>query len=326
MRAVVNWKEIKEVPEPKISKRDVFIEVYACGICGSDVHSKDNFRGKVIPGHEFSGIIAKVGRDVKNWKPGDKVVVNPQIYCRKCKHCKAGDTNLCNDGGVIGFQRNGGFAEKVAVPDYTLNPLPEGMLFEIGALADPVAVDLHALDLVDLSHIKTIVVFGLGGIGFPIANILHKKGYEIYGIDIVRKKLEIAERCGLCVVNAREENIFEVFKNKEIDLCVVAVGEKSSVFNQALRIVKKKGVLLSISQWLTFEMDYKPFGFKELKLQGVFGHTPKNFRKAIQLLSKEPWAQEMITRRYNLVEFNEAISMASSGQELKIMVNCHQIN
>lgn len=323
MRAVINWKEVKVVSEPKPSKNEVIIEVHACGICGSDVQNMERpFVEEKIPGHEFSGIIAEVGKEVKDWKVGDRVVVNPQTYCGRCNYCKAGDINLCNDIRVIGFQRNGAFAEKVAVPNYTLNPLPEGMSFEIGALADPIAVDLHALDLVNLNNVKTVVVFGLGGIGFPITNILNKK-HEVYGIDVVPKKLKIAKRCGLRVINAKEEDIFEVFKRKEVELCVDAVGEKSPVFNQALKILKKRGVLLSISQRQTFEMDYRPLGFKELKVQGVFGYAPRSFRHAIKLLGKEEWPQEMITQRFDLDNFNEAIAAARSGKELKVMVSCH---
>lgn len=329
MYAVVNWEEVRKVPEPRPLEKEVVVEVHACGICGSDIGARkarlqnvhaDGNMPKVISGHEFSGIITEVGEDVKGWKLGDRVIVNPMLYCGKCKYCKAGDTNLCDKSDCMGWARNGGFAEKVAVPDYTLNFLPEGVSFEIGALVDPIGVDVHALDLIDLVQIKTVVVFGLGGIGFPIANMLNEK-CKVYGVDVVPKKLEIAEKCGLRVINAKEENIFKIFRNEEIDLCVEAVGGNSPTFNQALEILKKRGMLLSISVRGLFKMKYPFLGNKEIRIQGVSAHTPRAFRQVIGILNEKPWVQKMITRRYKLVDFIEAITIAGSGQELKVMVN-----
>ncbi len=325
MLAAVNWQMVKEMPEPRPAAGEVLVQVEVCGICGSDLHNVGRqFTSEQIPGHEFSGVILEVGPGVTDWAPGDKVVVNPQIYCGECQYCRAGDTNLCSGKhGVIGFQSNGGFAERVAVPAYTLLPVPAGMSFAIATLADPVAVDLHALKLVDLDDVRTAVVFGLGGIGFPLAHLLQSK-CTVFAVDVIPRKLELARQGGLTVIDAKQEDVLKRFSGQEIDLCVDAVGEQSPTFNQALKLLKKRGVLLSVAQRNRFEMDYGPLGFKELAVRGVFAHTPRDFAEALQILAQAPWAQAMITSSYQLKDFNQAMAAAASGGELKVVVHCRK--
>src|ERR1051325_912945 len=115
--------EVTDVPEPEIGEDDVLIRVRACGICGSDVHGYDGSSGRRIPplvmGHEASGVVADVGKNVRGFQPGDRVTFDSTVYCGKCFYCRRGQINLCDNRNVLGvscgdYRRNGASAESVA--------------------------------------------------------------------------------------------------------------------------------------------------------------------------------------------------------------------
>src|ERR1700730_5818888 len=116
---------LRDIPEPVVGAQDVLINVKACGICGSDVHGYDGSTGRRIPplvmGHEAAGVIAEVGRNVKDWKVGERVTVDSTVSCAHCYFCRRGDINLCENRQVLGvscgdYRRHGAFAEFVSVP------------------------------------------------------------------------------------------------------------------------------------------------------------------------------------------------------------------
>ncbi|MBM4043604.1 MAG: hypothetical protein FJ279_00670, partial [Planctomycetes bacterium] len=198
-KAIGGWV-VKEVPLPQPAAGQVVVEVRACAFCGSD-HKFLNAQGvRFTPGHEFAGVIAQLGEGVSGWSVGDRVVANPFIYCGECAPCRSGKQNLCDHHVTLGFQGHGAFAERVAVRASNVIRLPDNVPFEVAALADPIAVDIHALNLVDLSAVKTAVVLGLGGIGFPAAMLLQKR-CEVIGIETARQKMEIARRFRLEVLD-----------------------------------------------------------------------------------------------------------------------------
>lgn len=116
---------VEDLPMPEYGHEDILIRVKACAICGSDVHGMDGSTGRRIPpiimGHEASGIIEKVGANVKGFKPGDRVTFDSTVYCGDCYYCRRGEINLCNNRKVLGvscsdYRLHGAFAEYVAVP------------------------------------------------------------------------------------------------------------------------------------------------------------------------------------------------------------------
>jgi len=143
----------EDMPRPKPGPGDVLVEVKACGICGSDVHGLDGSTGRrrppVIMGHEASGVVAEVGAGVSGWKVGDRVTFDSTIYCGRCRFCRDGKTNLCDDRTVLGvsceeYRRDGAFAQFVSVPERVLHRLPDALSFECAALVEPLSVACHA--------------------------------------------------------------------------------------------------------------------------------------------------------------------------------------
>ena len=149
---------LDEVPVPKISDNEVLVEVKYGGICGTDIHSVNScrpFRAGTYLGHEFSGLVAQVGKDVKGWTVKDRVVVRPRYICGECYACRHGRHSLCDYGFTrgIGFnpENPGAFARfvRVPLPERRLIHLPSEVSFDKGALVEPLACSLHALRISD---------------------------------------------------------------------------------------------------------------------------------------------------------------------------------
>src|SRR5262249_16682340 len=147
--------EMAELPAPEIGDDDVLVRVRACGICGSDVHGYDGSTGRRIPplvmGHEASGVVARVGKNVPRLREGDRVTFDSRASCGTCFFCRRGEPNLCDNRNVLGvscgeYRRHGAFAEYVAVPQHIVYPLPEALSFQEAALVESVSVAVHAVN------------------------------------------------------------------------------------------------------------------------------------------------------------------------------------
>ena len=139
---------VTEVPDPTPAPDEVVVEVDACGLCGSDVHTLQNGHaadGQIL-GHEFSGRIAGVGRDVTGWREGQPVAASPLGSCGKCRICARGLAFRCEAAPNIGITRQGAYAQYVAVPARQLAALPDELPVEIGSHAEPFSVGLQAAD------------------------------------------------------------------------------------------------------------------------------------------------------------------------------------
>src|ERR1039457_1283560 len=167
----------EDVPLPVFGPNEVLVAVKACGICGSDVHGMDGSTGRrrppVIMGHEAAGVIAEIGTETTNWKPGDRVTFDSTAYCGRCDFCRRGQINLCNQRRVLGvscedYRQDGAFAEYVAVPQHILYRLPEALTFEQAALVEPLSIAFHAARRTPLALNDTAVVGGAGEAGPPI--------------------------------------------------------------------------------------------------------------------------------------------------------------
>ncbi|MGQ9632454.1 MAG: galactitol-1-phosphate 5-dehydrogenase [bacterium] len=242
----------EEMPIPEIGPGEVLVRVRASGVCGSDVPRvmvKGTYSFPTIPGHEFAGEVARVGSDVKSARVGERVAVIPLIPCGRCDFCKVGEYALCRDYNYLGSRTDGGFAEYVKVPEENLVRLPEGMDFEMGAMAEPAAVSLHAIRRGRVEGGCSVAVFGAGTIGLLAAQWASILGAgRVFVADVSPEKLRIARDLGFSdTIDARErdtvEALLEGTSGRGVDLAVEAAGSPIT-FEGAIRAARPLGRVL----------------------------------------------------------------------------------
>lgn len=249
----------KDMPDPILSEDEVLVQIKACGICGSDVHGLDGNTGRRIPplimGHEASGVIVEIGKNVKGWNCGDRVTFDSTVYPLNDWFTLQGRYNLSDNREVLGvspgtYRRHGAFAEFVAIPQHILYRLPENVSFEQAAMVEPVAVALHALSLADIRIGESCIVVGAGMIGlFIVQTVAISGATEIIAIDVNKDKLELAKTMGAThIINSDMENAGDIISRltngRGADCAFEAVGISQTVHNSIEWVRKGARVIL----------------------------------------------------------------------------------
>ena len=197
---------VGEVPDPKPGERQVVVKVGACGICGTDLHIADGHFPPtpypIVPGHEFAGEIVELGADVPGeWKVGDRVAVDPSLFCGYCGPCRAGHGNLCANWGATGDTVNGAFAEYVAVPAANAYRLPDGVDDQQGALIEPLSCAVHGLRRIGPVLGEDVLLVGAGTMGLLLLQLLNRAGARsVTVVDRKATRLEVAKTVGAASV------------------------------------------------------------------------------------------------------------------------------
>nr|MBX2885598.1 alcohol dehydrogenase catalytic domain-containing protein [Granulosicoccus sp.] len=186
MKAAVleHWQhiQVQNVDAPAVGAGEVLVRVKRAGICGSDVHiyNGDNpiATTPVIQGHEFMGVVDTPGEGVTGISPGQRVVIQPLVFCGDCTPCRRGIPHVCENLTVVGVNRNGAFAEYVSVPQDTLFNLPDDLPDNVAVLAEPFSIGFHACQRGSISPTDRVLVIGGGPIGFYTALTARELGVE----------------------------------------------------------------------------------------------------------------------------------------------------
>ena len=214
--------EYLDVPAPQIKDTEVFVKVTAASICGTDQHIfKGEFHPRtqlpLIPGHEFVGIIEDTGKNVSGYKAGDRVAVDPIIWCGKCPACEIGHFPACSSLKLLGIDMDGGFAEYVAANESMLYTIGAGISDRDSALVEPYSIGFHASKRAGVQPGDTLAFYGAGKIGQPIMQAARTiTDNTVFVVDVVAKRLEIAKDAypDIITINAREENPVDVIMDK----------------------------------------------------------------------------------------------------------------
>jgi len=281
-----NRFEYQDVPRPEIGPEDVLLEVRACGICGSDVHGMDGSTGRrrppVIMGHEAAGTIAEVGRQFRDFAPGDRVTFDSTIYCGRCDSCRAGRINLCDNRRVAGvscdeYRQNGAFAQYVALPGHILYRLPEQLSFEQAATVEPLSVAVHAVNRTRITLDDTAVVVGAGMIGLLLVQALRAAGCgRIIAVDLRRRRLELARKLGADETLRVEEvdltaEIHRLTGGRGADVAFEAVGVTATI-EAAVAAVRKGGQVTLVGNLSPrVDLPLQAVVTRELSLRGTCG-------------------------------------------------------
>lgn len=241
---------LANIPVPPLAEGEVRVRIGFCGVCGSDIPRifvKGTYSFPTVCGHEFAGVVDACGPGVKNFVPGDPVVVFPLLWCGTCSACEQGRYVQCHDYDYLGSRSDGAFAEFVVAPKENLIPVPQGVTLEEASMTEPAAVALHALRRVQTSLVGSVVaIFGAGPIGLMTAQWARIMGAaEVFLFDIVAEKLELAKRLGFDKVfnSATEEPIKVVSAQtgeKGAHVCIEAAGVPAT-YRDALGSVGRGG-------------------------------------------------------------------------------------
>jgi (R,R)-butanediol dehydrogenase / meso-butanediol dehydrogenase / diacetyl reductase len=298
--------EIDDLPDPKPSKGEVLVRVAFCGICGSDLaryrqslnptRELRELLGEIssVPGHEISGVVDALGPAVPHeWSDhvpviGTPVAINPLIGCGVCSACRAGSWNQCTSGQLklIGLQRNGGFAEAVTVPfDHLIRISPEANLpLEIAAMAEPLAVALHAVERAGISdRPMRITVIGDGSLGLLICHVLERLGCrEVRIIGRHRSRLALASKLGAQTVRPSGD----VNPAEKSELVFQTAGSLAAL-KAGLQSLSTNGHMVCLGYVDSAEREMDPAVFNGMirenqRLSGSFGYRRDSFLQACE--------------------------------------------
>jgi len=193
---------VASVPDPAPRAGEVVVKVDYCGICGTDLHILDGefppTPYPITPGHEFSGVVVALGSDVRPpLTVGERVAVDPSLYCGYCRRCRAGRDNLCENWAAIGDTVSGAFAEYVAVPAVNVYRLPADVDAQTGAMAEPLACAVHGLRRLGPVLGDPVVIAGAGTMGLLLLELLlHAGAGPVTVVDRVSERLSVARKLG----------------------------------------------------------------------------------------------------------------------------------
>ncbi len=197
---------VERVDDPICASDEVIVQVAQCGICGTDVHIYHNEYMSdfpLIPGHEFAGTVVEIGSAVRAVKLGDRVAVDPNLYCGECDFCRNEQANHCSNWQGIGITRGGGFAQYVAAPARACYHLPEGMSDQQASFIEPLACVVHALKRFRPAPGDSVLLFGAGPMGLLLIQALRNNGAaRVVVVDKQPDRLELAARFGAIPVQA----------------------------------------------------------------------------------------------------------------------------
>lgn len=285
--------ELQIVNVPGVGPREVLVRVQAAGICHSDAHYRAG-RSRVHPlpltlGHEAAGVVERVGAEVSQFKPGDRVCLHYLASCGECVYCQRGTEQFCTSGAMMGKYRDGGYAEFVVMPARSVFHLPKEIPFEHGAiLMCSSATSLHALHKARLRAGETVAVFGAGGLGLSAIQLAKVFGArEVFAVDIKPGKLERAARFGAVPVNAAAGNPVEELQRltggRGVDVTLELIGLPVTM-RQAVQALAIQGraALAGITE-KSFEVaPYQEVLNKEAEIIGVSDHLAQEMPQLLE--------------------------------------------
>jgi len=329
--------ELKEVPDPSPGQGEVSVRVRACGICQTDnlayTGARGGLRFPTILGHEISGVVEAIGPGVETASPGDAVVVSPVVACGRCRFCRLGLPNHCENGIVIGGEGqpvvvNGGFAEFVQVPEAVLYPKPSTLSFEAAALTEPLAGSYKGL--IEYSNLRVgedVVIIGSGSMGLLLAMVGMAAGAgRLAVVDRVAERLRVASRVGVrhvvdCSVEDPVKRVGEIMPEGP-DVVVEAAGTLEAA-SLAFKLAGRACRVNMFGVIVPGEIGVSPrqIHFTEVRVDASFSITPRVMTKSLQLMEKglvDP--SRIVTHRYRLEDIQAAFDSMERRDRVKVMI------
>jgi threonine 3-dehydrogenase len=323
-----------DIPVPDIGVNDVLVKIKKTAICGTDIHIYhwDEWAKATIPvpmavGHEFMGEIVALGDEVAGLKIGDRVSGEGHITCGHCRRCRAGEQHLCRNTIGIGVNRQGCFAEYLAIPGSNIFKLPEEISDEVGSILDPLGNATHTALSFDMVG-EDVLITGAGPIGIMAVAIAKKIGCRNVVIsDVNDYRLGLAKKMGADrVVNVMHESIVDVMPELNIkegyDVALEMSGNPRAL-NDLLRSINHGGQIAMLGiQPQDTAINWDQVIFKGLTIKGIYGREMyETWYKMSSLIQAGLDVTPVITHRFPIDEFQKGFDVMAGGEAGKVILN-----
>ena len=327
--------EIRDVAIPKFGPSDVLVRVKVASVCGTDLHiynwdswAQRRIRPPLIPGHEFCGDVAEVGREVSTVKPGDFVSAEMHVACGKCFQCRIGEAHICQNVKIIGVDSNGAFAEYVVIPESNIWKLDPAIPKEYASILDPLGNAVHTV-LAGPIAARTVVITGCGPIGlFAIAVARAAGASKVFAVEVNQHRRKLAEKmkADLALNPATEDvkaRILDATGGVGADVVLEMAGHPDAI-RIAFDVVRRGGrlSLLGLTSKpisLNFSEDII---FKGITIQGINGRRMYEtwYQMTALLKSGQLDLHPVITDRLSMRDFDKGMERLKTGEASKILL------
>ena len=324
----ITFREV-DIPEP--GPDQVLVKIKRIGVCGSDIHV---FHGMhpytkypVTQGHEVSGKIVKLGQYVSNLQVGQRVTIEPQVFCGRCHPCLHGKYNLCENLKVMGFQTVGTASEYFAVDASKITPLPEGMSYNEGAMIEPLAVTVHAgKRFADMKGAK-VAVLGAGPIGILLSQAVKALGAaEVMITDISEKRLELAKSVGAdYAINTEKEDFGEAlvacFGPDKADVIYDCAGNDITM-NSAIQNARKGSTIILVAVFAKMaNVDLAKLNDSELDLNTSMMYRHEDYVDALRFVNEgKIQLKPLESAHFAFKDYQKAYEYIDANREMTMKV------
>jgi len=332
----ITFREI-DIPEP--GPDQVLVKIKRIGVCGSDIHV---YHGQhpytsypVTQGHEVSGKIVKLGEYVKDLEVGQRVTIEPQVFCGRCHPCLHGKYNLCENLKVMGFQTTGTASEYFAVDSSKITPLPEGMSYDDGAMIEPLAVTVHAAKrFADIKGAK-VAILGAGPIGILLSQAVKACGAaEVLITDISDYRLSLAKSLGAdYAVNTKDKDFGKVltdaFGPDKADVIYDCAGTDITM-NQAIQNARKGSTIILVAVFANMaNVDLAKLNDSELDLNTSMMYRHEDYVDALKFVSEgKIQLAPLASAHFPFAEYDAAYKYIDANREstMKVLIDIDPAN
>ena len=336
----VNDVRLETVPVPTIGPGEMLVRVHSCGVCGTDLKkiSTGSHSAPRIFGHETSGVVAAVGAGVRDYRPGDRVVVFHHIPCRECFYCRSKTFAQCATykkvGCTAGFEPSGGgFAEYVRVMDWIVEHgtvrIPDGVSYEQACFVEPINTCMKGVEALRLEQGETVLTIGQGPIGIMLSVLAKRTGVRLITSDLYAERLRIGTRFDLeLTIDASRtkvvERVRELTEGRGADAVILAVGG-NSLIRTAMDAARPGGRILLFAQTQHGEATIDPAAIcvDEKTLVGSYSASVDLQEESIRfVMNREMDLERLISHRFPLAQSTAALDLAAHPQpsSMKIMI------
>lgn len=325
---------LEDIATPTPGPNDVLVRVHRTSICGTDLHivawdewAKETVVAPMTIGHEYMGVVEELGSEVTGLEVGQRVSGEGHIVCGRCRNCQAGRRHLCINTVGVGVNRDGAFAEFVAIPGSNIQPLPEGISDEIGSILDPLGNAVHTTLHFDLVG-EDVLITGAGPIGMmSVAIARHVGARYIVVTDVNDYRLTLSEVLGAdreinVTRDSIEQTMEEIGINEGFDVGLEMSGSPAALHDMITHMNNGGGIALLGIPPKQAPIDWNDIVFKGLNLQGIYGRRMyETWYKMLAMLETGLDVSPVITHRLPADEYKEAFSIMESGACGKVILD-----